>query len=98
MDAEKIAAAAESAADENGMVEVEAIMEGVKDNGKWFAAGDKFHMHKDLVPAHVQTGQVKIDGDVALAGASDGRDRKKQQKKKQQTPPRDKQITSSQTK
>ena len=52
--------------DDNGMVEVEAAVDGVKDNGHTYAAGDRFHMHRDLVAAHVAAGQVR----VAKQGAS----------------------------
>jgi len=66
-------------ADQNGMVAVEAAIDGVMDNGKRYAAGTAFHMHKDLVPGHVAAGQVRL--------VADG--------KKQQSPASDKQVTGS---
>jgi len=51
---------AAAAADDNGMVEVVATCEDVFDNGKHYARGQTLHMHKDLIPAHVDTGQVEL--------------------------------------
>ena len=50
---ETIAAQAAAVADPNGMCEVRAMIDGVRDNGKTYRAGQTFHVHKDLVPAHV---------------------------------------------
>jgi len=55
--------------DDNGMVEVEAAVDGVKDNGHTYAAGDRFHMHRDLVAAHVAAGQVRAAGEAKQAAA-----------------------------
>ena len=59
--------AAHAAADAEGMVTVKAIgtlRRGrrlpVSDNGHRYEAGQIFHMHEDLVPAHVRAGQVEI--------------------------------------
>jgi len=62
MDIESVREAAASAADDNGMVECVAAIDGVRDNGHRYAKGDTLHMHRDLVPGHVMAGQVKIRG------------------------------------
>lgn len=51
---------ADQAADDNGMVAVTATVDNVQDNGKVYNTGDEFHMHKDLIGAHVDTGQVTM--------------------------------------
>ena len=51
---------AADAADKNGMCTVEAMIDGVTDNGHRYPAGKVFHMHKDLVPSHVAAGQVRL--------------------------------------
>ncbi len=73
--------AAAEAADPAGMCNVRAAMDGVRDNGKTYAAGQTFHMHKDLVPGHVDAGQVDL-----LPRGHDS---------KQQTSPADKALDSS---
>ena len=47
-------------ADEQGMVDVVAAINGVKDNGKTYTAGQTFRMHRDLVPAHIAAGQIRL--------------------------------------
>ena len=76
---------AESLADANGMVEVVSLAPKgpVFDNGKHYAKGVHFHMHKDLVPAHVQAGQVSLSKEA------------KKPKGKQHGTPADKQVTGS---
>ena len=76
-----IEASAAEAADENGMCEVAALIDNVVDNGHRYNAGDRFHMHKDLIPSHVATGQVKLAAKRAAKGPA----------KKQTRAPRDKQ-------
>lgn len=66
MDMTELKQAAADAADENGMVAVEAIIDGVRDNGHKYRAGDTLHMHRDLVGPHAAAGQVKI-----VAGSPD---------------------------
>lgn len=82
--ASKQAIAEESArrADAHGMVEVVAA-KSVRDNGRYYRPGDRLHMHQDLLPSHVATGQVKLPDD---GGA------------KQQPTPRDKQARPGETK
>jgi hypothetical protein len=72
-------------ADDNGMVAVEAAIDGVKDNGKTYAAGQEFHMHKDLVPGHVAAGQVRVAGTGSPEPGA----------RKQARAPRDKQATGA---
>ena len=75
---------AAEAADENGMCTVRALkLENgrVRDNGKYYDTGQVFHMHRDLVPVHMQAGQVELV-DAAPAG-------------KQATAPADKQVSGS---
>ncbi len=57
---EQLREAATKAADKNGMCEVVAQIDGVRDNGHKYAKGDGFHMHRDLVPAHARAGQVEL--------------------------------------
>jgi len=57
---EEVRKQAAQAADGNGMVTVIAQFNGVTDNGHTYAQGQSFHMHKDLVPVHMQHGQVLI--------------------------------------
>ena len=73
--------AAAEAADPAGMCNVRATMDGVRDNGKTYAAGQAFHMHKDLVGGHVDAGQVEL-----LPKGHDS---------KAQATPADKQVTGS---
>lgn len=41
------------------MTEVEALKDGVKDNGKTYSKGQTFDMAGRIVPAHEAAGQVK---------------------------------------
>ena len=80
-----VAAEAERAADANGMCVVTALIDGVKDNGNTYDAGEELHMHKHLVPVHVAAGQVELQGTRDQGpGTRDG--------EKQQGTPRDKQA------
>ena len=54
-------------ADEQGMVDVVAAINGVKDNGKTYTAGQAFRMHRDLVPAHIAAGQIQLAEKEAVA-------------------------------
>ena len=48
--------------EEAGMrwVTVRALINGVRDNGRTYAAGETFEMEISLVPAHVAAGQVEL--------------------------------------
>ncbi|HUX00237.1 MAG TPA: hypothetical protein VMY35_04590 [Phycisphaerae bacterium] len=47
-------------ANDQGMVDVVAAIKGVKDNGHTYAKGQPFHMHVDLVGAHIAAGQIRL--------------------------------------
>ena len=81
-DIEAVRAAAEAAADENGMCRVVALIDGVKDNGHLYQKGREFHMHKHLVPGHAKAGQVRLADEKGPA-----------EHEKQQAAPKDKQFT-----
>jgi hypothetical protein len=49
-------------ADANGMVTVTAAIDGFRDNGKHYRAGDTLHMHKDLVPGALAAKQISLAG------------------------------------
>jgi len=84
---DELRTAADAAADDNGMCTCRALIDNVRDNGNRYAAGDALHMHKALVPAHVQTGQVElISAEPKSAGT------------KQTTTPRNKQTTTGKDK
>jgi len=53
-------AAAAGAADEKSMVLCRSLIDGLSDNGHKYAKGETLHMHRDLVPVHMQHGQVEI--------------------------------------
>ena len=58
--------------DANGMLTVRALVgertaggrvrHGVSDNGHRYAAGEEFHMHVDLIAAHVEAGLIEVAG------------------------------------
>jgi hypothetical protein len=54
-------------ANEKGMCTVRAAKDGVTDNGHTYKAGQSFHMHKDLIPAHLAAGQIAPDAGEAKA-------------------------------
>ncbi len=61
---------AAAAADDKGMCLVVATHGKVRDNGHTYGRGDEFHMHRDLVPAHMQTEQVTLSGKPAVTPAN----------------------------
>ena len=75
---EQVAKKIEQSADANGMCRVRALTK-VQDNGNRYAAGDELHMHRDLLPAHLETGQVE------LIGKNSGKKSKKTPANKQHT-------------
>ena len=73
-DRNKAKAAAAAAADpKTGMVTVTAAIDGLKDNGKAYSAGDTLHMHKHLVPVHVERGMVRMQDTPADRQAFPGK-------------------------
>ena len=42
---------------------VKALIDGVRNDGKKYAAGDEFDMEISLVEPHVKAGQVKVVSD-----------------------------------
>ncbi|HUT58053.1 MAG TPA: hypothetical protein VNA25_09420 [Phycisphaerae bacterium] len=79
----KLAGKARDAADRDGNCRVIAKIDGVTNNGKTHAAGERFDMSHHIVPVHVQAGQVELVQQLPKVPAAD----------KQQTTPRDKQVT-----
>lgn len=45
--------------DANGMVEVTVLVNGYKDNGRVYMAGQTAHVHRDLIPSATAAGQVR---------------------------------------
>ncbi len=82
---DELRADANAAADKAGMCTVAATIDGVRDNGKTYAKGDEFRMHKNLVPVHVAHGQVVEIAEVVPA-------------KKQSTTRKNKQVTGGSNK
>ena len=79
-----------------GNIEVEALIDGVTDNGRRHRKGERFRMDESLVGPHERAGQVAVvrndDGNPPKPPA------KADRRAKQQTPPRDKQQRGGQDK
>ena len=83
------------------MCTVRARIDNVRDNGKTYNAGEVFHMHQDLVPIHVKTGQAGIVETEERTGKEErtrkgepeeGEKQLRTPKDKQQRPVRDKEY------